>query len=201
MEQRFSDFCVPLAFLMSHDVIAKQYDELRSTFPACHFVLATVTASKKFAPPMSLSVDPAATLRPTSDMHMKQRMILSAFLSHVRTKSRHLLKHYAIVEPLGFWFKGYMQPSRKSISGMTNSDMRTVWTRIGKMHDRCILGFNQKLLLEARCHGAFDNHNKKKIKKTITDGKTAINHIGTSTFFKEDVPYQLPNGTTMTSPC
>ena len=83
MEQRFSDFCVPLAFLMSHDVIAKQYDELRSTFPACHFVLATVTASKKFAPPMSLSVDPAATLTPTSEMHMKQRMILSAFLSLV----------------------------------------------------------------------------------------------------------------------
>jgi hypothetical protein len=68
------------------------------------------------------------------------------------------------------------------------------------MYNRCILGFNQQLLLEDLCHGSFDNHNKKKIKKTITDGKTAINHIGTPTFLKEDVPYQLPKGTMMTSP-
>ena len=29
--------------------------------------------------------------------------------------------------------------------------------------------------------------------------KTAINHIGTSTFLKEDIPYQLPIGTQMKS--
>ena len=84
---------------------------------------------------------------------------------------------------------------------MTNSDLWTVWTQIGKMYNHWMLGFNQKLLLEARCHGAFDNHNKKKIKKTITDGNTAFNHIGTSTFLKEDVPYELPKGTVVASPC
>ena len=97
MEQRFTDFCVPRAFLMSDDVIAKHYDNSRSMFPACHFVLATVVASKKIAPPMSLSADPAATLTPTVEMHRKQRMILSTFLSLVRIMSRDLVKHYAIV--------------------------------------------------------------------------------------------------------
>ena len=104
-----------------------------------------------------------------------------------------------MVEPRGFWFKGFQQPSRRSISGGFNSTMETVWKRLDQMYDRCIITFNRKLQLEPRCHGAFDNHNKKILKKTITDGKTAINHIGTSTFLKEDRPYQLPIGTTMQS--
>ena len=68
---------------MSDDVIAKHYDDLRSMFPACHFVLTTVVASKKFVPPMSLSAVPDAMLTPAVEMHGKQIMILSGFLSLV----------------------------------------------------------------------------------------------------------------------
>ena len=65
MEQRFTDFCVLRAFMVSGDMTVKHYDNLRSVFSACHFVLPSVVVSKKVAPSMSLSADPAATLTPT----------------------------------------------------------------------------------------------------------------------------------------
>ena len=110
-----------------------------------------------------------------------------------------LLRHYAIVEPLGFWFKGFQQLSGQSISAGFNSHLKTVWKILDQIYDRCIVTFNQKLQLDMCCHGAFDNHNKKIPKKTIGDGKNTINHIGTSTFLKEGVPYHLPIGTHMRS--
>ena len=48
--------------------------------------------------------------------------------------------------------------------------------------------------------GAFDNFNEEQPNKIITQGKSAIMHIGTVFHLKNNRPLELPVGTKMTSP-
>lgn len=127
-------------------------------------------------------------------------MILYLFFAILWMKNRLLLRYWVMVEPLASFFKGQQQSGRKSFSGMYTSTMRTIFRRLDALYKRCKPTFDAKLVSTWRCHGAFDNHNKITRKKTQTSGKSAIAHIGTATYLKEDVPFALPFGTKMMSP-
>ena len=118
----------------------------------------------------------------------------------IRAKSNRLLRHYAMIEPFAHFSKGYQQPGRRGLSGSLSSTLKTSMKRIKTMYDRCLPTFNDQLSGTMRSHGAFDNHQQFLPKKNPGDGKSAICHVGTSSYLKEDRPYILPNNTKMISP-
>jgi hypothetical protein len=60
-------------------------------------------------------------------LHKKQRMILFTFFASIRTRSCYLIKHWAQVESLGFFFRGFHQPGRKSFTGAFIQGLVTSW--------------------------------------------------------------------------
>ena len=118
----------------------------------------------------------------------------------IRAKSNRLLKHYAMIEPFAYFSKGYQQPGRRCLSGSLSSTLRTSMKRIKTIYDRCLPTFNDTLSGTMRCHGAFDNHQQILPKKNPGYGKSAVCHVGTSSYLKEDRPYILPRNTRMVSP-
>ena len=94
----------------------------------------------------------------TEQLHRKQRMVLYVFLGLLRTRNWLLLKHYAMVEPLAYWFQNVRQRGRCSLSGSFSYTLRTVWRNLHKMHTRCQEQFNETLQLIPHLHAAFDNH-------------------------------------------
>ena len=182
---------------MSPTRAAHWYNELETSFPNLHYVFATLVSSPYYKVPVDSPI-----LHPDDDaesLHRKQRNMLFALLGLIRTRNRNLLRHWAIVEPLALWFKGYRQPNNARSNG-TSATLNTCWQGIEAIRSRCLPTFQEKLQCEPRCHGAFDNFNMVTSKQTTAEGKSAITHIGTSSLVKEDRPYILPVGTKMSSP-
>ena len=188
------------------------YLRFQSTFPLCHSLMKIVveTGHYKFPERELPTDDDVDGISEANDwaneevgaprLEDKERKILFLFLALIRTRSRNLLKYWSHIEPLAFYFKGYRLPGRASMSGGFNSTLDTCWKEQEELHSRMQPSFLQKLRGTQRMFVAFDNHNKVHMKKNITEGKTAITHIGTYFFAKEERPLYLPPGTTMTSP-
>ena len=200
MSDRLSDWWKASSYLTSDPDIAVFYNDLKEQFPMCHFVFACAVSTRSYQVSTWSVLQPREEEDEGEQLHRKQRMILYVFFGLLRTRNRNLLLHYSMVEPLANWFKGLQQPGRRSISGGFNSDLRRTWKRLGEMYDQCIPTFNEKLQSTERCHGALDNHNKIIRSKFMTEGKSAIVHIGTAMFLRQDKPYYLPVGTKMISP-
>ena len=127
-------------------------------------------------------------------------MILFVFLGLLRTRSRLLLKHYVIVEPLAYWFKNMQQRGCRSLSGSLSVTLQTAWKKLNEMHTRYQATFNETLQPTPRSHAAFDNHNNIVVNKFPVEGKASNSQIGTAMIIKEDQLYYLPFGTLMRSP-
>ena len=142
----------------------------------------------------------SASLEIEQDLHRKERMMLFLFFGLIRTKSRYLLKHWAMVEPFGHYFKGHQQPGRNSLSGAFTSTLETCWKRQNEIYERFLPSFNEELQSESTNYGSYDNYNEVLPKKNPTDGKNAITHIGTVYYAKKAKPIDLPVGTIVKSP-
>ena len=163
--------------------------------------MAMMVTSKDYTVEVAIpddDIDPV--LSRVEELHFKERIIVYLCIGLIRAKNRLLLRNYAMIEPFAYFSKGYQQPGRRTIAGGFTSTLPTCWKRIKAIYDKCLPSFNERLTAETRCHGAFDNHQKFIDKKNPTDGKSSINHVGTSFFLKQDRPYSLPKGTRMQSP-
>ena len=129
------------------------------------------------------------------DLHRKHRMILSVFCSLLQAKSRDLLKHWAICDPLAHFYKGFSQPSRKVFNGAFYSTLATCWKMQDQINEECIPSFHEVPQNNPVVHGCFDNYNNVQQKKDKLVGKAAISHIGTAFMVRKDKPIYLPNGT------
>ena len=78
-------------------------------------------------------------------LQRKERMALNSMLAMIRARSRDNLKVWATVEPLGYHFKGYMQPATSSLLGAASCDLRTAWKRQDALYAECIPTFNETL--------------------------------------------------------
>ena len=98
-------------------------------------------------------------------------MILFIFFAMLRTKSQMLMRHWAQVEPFGYFGKGVQQPGNKSFGGMFSSTLRVSLNCQDKIYDEHMPAFYEKLLEELYATGAFDNYQKVNIKKEAIQGK------------------------------
>ena len=103
------------------------YDELQDRFPLCHFVFTTIVSSSYYTIPTEKDIINEDELTSQVDLHREHRMLLSIFCSLLRAKSRDLLKHWAMCEPLAHFYKGFSQPSRKAFNGGFSSTLATCW--------------------------------------------------------------------------
>ena len=111
-----------------------------------------------------------------------------------------LLRHWSQVDPLAYYFRGIHQPATRSLAGCHTSTLKTCWKRQDEIYNKATPTFNALMRTESYRMGAFDNFNKEQPKKFITHGKSAIMHIGTVFYLKNNRPLELPLGTKMTSP-
>jgi hypothetical protein len=132
-------------------------------------------------------------------LHKKQRMILFTFFASIRTRSCYLMKHWAQVESLGFFFRGCHQPGRKSFTGAFIQGLVTSWKDQESIYETTISSFNEKLWSTPMMSAAFDNFQKVIPKKNITGFKGAVVHVGTSMVMKRNKPIQVVVGTSFVS--
>ena len=133
------------------------------------------------------------------ELHIKHCMILCVFCSLLCAKSRDLLKHWAMCDPLAHFYKGFSQPCRKSFNGGFSSTLETCWKLQDKIYEEFIPSFHEVLQNNPIVHACFDNYNKVLQKKDQLVGKAAITHIGMAFMICKDKPIYLPNGTMIKS--
>ena len=84
-------------YLISPEVNTHFYNKLRSEFPYIHKALYSVVSSKYFAETEMKNKPVQSPLRD------KQNQILYLFYGLICTRSNMLMRHWAIVEPLGYY--------------------------------------------------------------------------------------------------
>eukprot|EP00956_Cyclotella_meneghiniana_P022470 scaffold42566_cov60-Cyclotella_meneghiniana.AAC.1 len=180
-------------YLISPEVNTHFYNKLRNEFPYIHKALYSVVSTKYFKEPTDDEPIP-------SPLHDKQKQILYLFYGLIRARSLMLMRHWAIVEPLGYYYKGNQQPGSKSMGGMFSSSLPTSFDRLDEIYKADIEAFNNRLEFEPVLFGAFDNYQRMIQKKNQTAHKSAITHTGTAIFLKANVPIDLPQGSTVITP-
>ena len=197
---KFTDFSPVRSRLLSSEDTTRFYRMFRETFPICHLVFATACSSQYFAIEHEWTHEDGGNFATVTGEHYKERRILELFNDLVRAKNRQFLAHYAIVETLGYWYKGIPQPQLKSARSALHANIRTAWSRLESMQDKGVPTFNERLLCIPFMHACFDNFNYLLSMKYPREGKTSINEIGTAMLVREDTPFQLPPRTFMSSP-
>eukprot|EP00984_Skeletonema_dohrnii_P009331 scaffold3571_cov78-Skeletonema_dohrnii-CCMP3373.AAC.3 len=197
----YSDFSEATPYLISEEQHRQYHNQLKRTFPNTYRVLHTIASSKYF-PLQQKNVDDDMSTNCGDDnlLQTKERQLLFVFYALLRTKSRNHLNHWSQVDSLARCYKGHQQPGGKNFAGSFHS---TLPTSLKKQQDLYLLGsqrMSDKLRRLAHVSGAFDNHNRIINKKSNSDGKSAISHIGTATCLKQDRPFQLLRGTKIVSP-
>eukprot|EP00986_Skeletonema_menzelii_P013053 scaffold7400_cov122-Skeletonema_menzelii.AAC.2 len=205
----YSNFSEATPYLISDEQSRHYLNELITNFPNCYRVLHTVAGSKKFPVRerngnfghyiMSSTYQDNAGYDETN-LLPKERQILYAFYALLRTKSRNLLEHWSQVEPLARCFKGQQQPGGKGFAGSFHSTLITSLKKQEQLYSVGAQQMSKTIRGLPHVSGAFDNHNKIHNKKSNTDGKSAIAHIGTAAYLKQDRPNELLPGTKLTSP-
>jgi hypothetical protein len=173
----FSAACEPL---VSEKLSTKLYNRLVDQFPSVHMVLASIVKSRKFQ-------DLDTPLDETDNLHRKQKMILHIFYAALRTHSNHLLKYWALIDPLGGFFKGHSQPASNSFIGSFTSSLETSFKDIEKIYEYRLPSLFAMLESEGMLFGAFDNYQKVIQKKDQTAGKSAVTHTGTTYCIKSNL--------------
>ena len=101
--------CSNFAFVRGQLVTERQTKEwhcmIQQDFPLSHFILAQIVSTQyfKLAPgsqPLKLEEEETEPEK----LHYKEKMILFIFLGLIWTKSRMLLRNWALVEPLEYFF-------------------------------------------------------------------------------------------------
>ena len=199
MLELYSDFSEATPFLISEERHLHYYNELKSTFPHTYQVLHAIASSRYFLD-QQRNVDEDMSANNSNLLQTKERKLLFAFYALLRTKSRYLLNHWSQVDSLARCYKGQQQPGAQGFAGSFHSTLRT---SLKKQQDLYLIGsqhISEKLRELPYVSGAFDNHNRVINKKSNTDGKSALSHIGTATYLKQDRPFELLPGSEIVSP-
>lgn len=181
-------------YLVSPEVNLHFYNKLRNEFPYIHEALYSVVSSNSWKEKQN-EEDYI-----TGPLHKKQNQILFLFYGLIRARSQLLLRHWAIVEPLGHFYKGHQQPSSKSMGGLFTSCLPVCFEKLDTIYEEEIEDFMSRLEWEPVLTGAFDNYQRMIQKKDQTAHKSAITHIGTAFYAKANVPIHLPKWTAVRSP-
>jgi hypothetical protein len=196
------DWSVATSYLLSDNDIMEIYNEFQRRFPLVHMTLAAIVSTRYYSVPLSMfNIEMNNNPNDSDDdedqefdapvLHKKQRMILFTFFASLCTRSCYLIKHWACVESLGYFFRGFHQPGRKSFTGAFIQGLRTSWKDQNAIYDRMISTFHEKLRSEDILTAAFDNFQKVIPKKNITGSKGAVVHIGTSLVLKRNKPLHV----------
>jgi hypothetical protein len=128
------DWSVATSYLLSDGDIMALYTRFQQQFPLIHMTLSAIVSTRYFSLPLSaFTVDDCDDSDEEEQefdapvLHKKQRMILFTFFASIRTRSCYLIKHWAQVESLGFFFRGFHQPGRKSFTGAFIQGLVTSW--------------------------------------------------------------------------
>ena len=179
--------------LLLDDDLREYYNKFKTSFPTIHLAFYTIIESRYFNENEdSNDVD-------VSVLHKKQRMILFLFLATCRVKSVFLLKYWAIIEPLGMFYKGHQQLSSKSISGAFSATLPTSLAALESLYDNEIPDFYEHINNSPYLIGAFDNWQLNLKIKNITEHQSAVMHKATSYFLKEVKCIEIVKGSSVRS--
>ncbi len=104
MASKLRDFSSTSDYLVPPSTIRKYFNRMKLSFPTLHYFFAVLISNTKFIIDMDTHAADEVSDKDASDLHRKERIIFHIFLAVLRTKSRDLLPHYAMVEPLGLFF-------------------------------------------------------------------------------------------------
>jgi len=74
-------------------------------------VFATIISSKYKKVDLNAKAFPDSSSDGSKELHKKERLALNSWLALIRARSREHIKCWTRVEPLGYYFKGFQQPS------------------------------------------------------------------------------------------
>ena len=167
------------------------YRKFQESFPTTHRIFHSIVSSQHFNEKHEIDTD---------DLHRKQRLILFLFLATIRCKSVFLMKSWAIIEPLGLYYKGQQQLSAKTFSGAFSMSLPTSLAALDKIYKENMPHFYAKLQKTKVICGAFDNYQQNFEKKNKTEHKSSLMQRGTSFYLKEVKNVQIVRGSTVRSP-
>ena len=119
---KISDFADTRAYLVPNEAITQFYSMLRSDFPSCHHIFASIVSTKEY----HLSTLDELPETEQDQLHRKEQMILYLFLGLLRTRNRLLLRHCTMVQPLACWFQGQESAGHCTVAGGFDSALATV---------------------------------------------------------------------------
>ena len=182
-------------YLLSDDVNCHFYNKMRKEFPYIHEALYSVVSTKYF-----VEKQPKHESVPDNPLLKKQNQILFLFYGLIRSRSQLLMRHWAIVEPLGYFYKGHQQPGNKSMAGMFSSSLPVSFDKLDDIYNGEVGDFMSRLEFEPVLFGAFDNYQRMIQKKDQTAHKSAITQKGTAYYAKANIPIHIPKGSAIESP-
>lgn len=133
-------------------------------------------------------------------MHRKQRLILFIFLASIHCKSVFLLKYWAIIEPLGIYYKGHQQFSTKTLSGAFSMSLPTSLDALEMLYRDLMPEFYSHLERSPYLFGAFDNWQQCLTIKNMTQHQSVLMHRGTTYILKEVKNIEIVKGSSIKSP-
>ena len=122
-------------------LVGPSFDKTRRLLPGSSVSLCSLHTAPAFSPSCSLSFPHTLYLW----ILTSASRVLFLFLALIRTHSSALLVHWAQVEPLGYFYKGYQQHGRKSTSGGFICTLPLCWDNQDKIYERNIATFNERL--------------------------------------------------------
>ena len=186
--------CVRRSLLLDNDML-QFYIQFREQFPSTHRTIQSIVSSQHFNEKHDVK-----GLTEENTIHRKQRLILFIFLASIRCKSVFLLKYWAIIEPLGIYYKGHQQLSSKTLSGAFSMTLPTSLDALDLLYRKEMPEFAAHLERSPYLFGAFDNWQQCINIKNITEHQSALMHRGTSYILKEVKNIAIVSGSSIQSP-
>ena len=177
------------SLILDEDILSF-YRQFQASFPTTHRIFHSIVSSQHFNEKHETDSD---------DLHRKQRLILFLFLASIRCKSVFLMKSWAIIEPLGLYYKGQQQLSAKTFSGAFSMSLPTSLAALDKLYKENINQFYAKLRKTKVICGAFDNYQQNFEKKNKTEHKSSLMQRGTSFYLKEVKNLRIVRGSIVRS--
>lgn len=220
--RNYNSFTKVHEFVIPRGDIANMYKRFKNDFPHCHAVFSIMVSSTRHTIELAIlfgksdastDFDFAAVGEDDladddelydewgeSSLHRLERATLEYFLALIRLRSRKQLKFWACLSPLGFHYKGFTQPLKKTHLNSAQCTIRTAWTHCNAIVNDVALELRQRILDMPSVTLAADNWQVNIPKGGQDTGKAAIFHNGTAYFLMQNKVFVLPIGAKMTSP-
>jgi hypothetical protein len=206
-KRHYSSFTATPDTLLYPTEIPRLYECMKSQFPFTHVLISQIVSTRESAIVLSdLFTDPSSINEPMQKtdeeepIELRERCILEYFIALLRVKSQRQLRYWAMLVPLAFHSKGFMQPGKKSYTNAHHCTLKTAWHNLGKLFKACAAERLYCILNESTVSGAFDNWQCSVAKTYQQAGKSSIFQRATAMFLKKNKSFEIPIGSKMTSP-